>query len=115
MSEIKDILQKLLEKKISLNDAEKLLKANLIEEIGDVAKLDIFRKTRTGTPEVIFAHNKDPQILIDIISGFLKNKQFAIISRYNEEQKKKIFENFSSNKDYVIDVNDLGKIIVIKE
>jgi len=115
MSEIKDILQKLLEKKISLNDAEKLLKANLIEEIGDVAKLDIFRKTRTGTPEVIFAHNKDPQILIDIISGFLKNKQFAIISRYNEEQKKKIFEIFSNDKKYVIDVNELGKIIVIKE
>lgn len=115
MSEIKDILQKLLDEKITLNEAEKLLKANLIEEVGDVAKLDIFRKTRTGTPEVIFAQNKDPQILIDIISGFLKSKKFAIISRYNKEQKKKIFENFSSNKDYVIEVNDLGKIIVIKE
>ena len=55
MSEIKDILRKLIEKKISLEDAEKLLKANLIKEVGDLAKLDIFRKTRTGIPEVIFA------------------------------------------------------------
>jgi len=115
MSEIKDILQKLIEKKISLENAEKLLKANLIEEVGDLAKIDIFRKTRTGTPEVIFAQNKNPQMLIDIISGFLKRKNFAIISRYSEEQKRLFLENFSNNRDYIIDINELGKIIVIKE
>jgi len=115
MSEIKDILEKLLEKKISLDDAEKLLKANLVEEVGDIAKLDIFRKTRTGIPEVIFAQNKDPQVLIDIISGFLERKKFAIISRYQQAQKNLILEKFSNNKDYVIDVNELGKIIVIKK
>ena len=115
MSEIKDILLKLLEKKISLEDAEKLLKANIVEEVGEVAKLDIFRKTRTGTPEVIFAQNKDPQILKEIISGFLKRKNFTIISRYNDEQKEIILENFGNNRDYVIDINELGKIIVIKE
>ncbi|MFX0000632.1 MAG: nickel pincer cofactor biosynthesis protein LarB [Candidatus Hodarchaeota archaeon] len=115
MSEIKDILQKLLEKKISLDDAEKLLKANLVEEVGDIAKLDIFRKTRTGIPEVIFAQNKDPQILIDIISGFFERKKFVIISRYQETQKKLILEKFSNKKDYTIDINELGKIIVIKK
>lgn len=115
MSEIKDILGKLLEKKISLEDAEKLLRANLIEKVGDFAKLDIFRKTRTGTPEVILAKDKDPRILIDIISGFLKSKKFAIISRYNEEQRDIILENFGNHRDYVIDKNELGKIIIIKE
>ncbi len=115
MSEIQEILQKLLENKISREEAEKLLKANLIEEVGDVAKLDVFRKTRTGIPEVIFAKNKDPQILIGIISGFLKSKKFAIISRYNEEQRTIILENFSKNISYVIEINDLGKIIVINE
>jgi len=115
MSEIKDILGRLLEKKISLEDAEKLLKANLITDVGDLAKLDIFRKTRTGTPEVILANNKDPRILIDIISGFLKSKKFAIISRYNEEQKDIILENFGNHRDYVIDKNELGKIIIIRE
>lgn len=115
MSEIKDILQKLLEKKISLDDAEKLLKANLIEEVGDIAKLDILRKTRTGIPEVIFAQNKDPQILLDITSGFLKKNKFAIISRYNKEQKTIILERYSKNDDCIIDINELGKIIVIKE
>ncbi|MFX1429140.1 MAG: nickel pincer cofactor biosynthesis protein LarB [Promethearchaeota archaeon] len=115
MSEIKEILQKLLEKKISLDNAEKLLKANIIEKVGDVAKLDILRKTRTGIPEVIYAQNKDPQILLDIIHGFLNKNKYAIISRYNEKQKSMILEKFSNNEDYVITVNELGKIIVIKE
>ena len=115
MSEIKDILQKLIEKKISLDDAEKLLKANLVEEVGDIAKLDILRKTRTGIPEVVFAQNKDPQILLDITSGFLKKNKFAIISRYNKEQKTVILEKFSNNDDFIIDINELGKIIVIKK
>lgn len=115
MSEIKDILKNLLENKISLEDAEKLLKVNIVEEIGELAKLDIFRKTRTGTPEVIFAQNKDPQILMDIISGFLKKKKFAIISRFTEVQKNLISENLGNDEDYIIDINSLGKIIVIKE
>lgn len=115
MSEMKEVLRKLLEKKISLEEAEKLLKANLIEEVGELAKLDIFRKTRTGMPEVIFAQGKDPRMVIDIISGFLKNKKFAIVSRYNEMQKTLILENFDNNKEYAIDINDLGKVIIIKE
>ena len=98
MSEIKNILLKLLEKEISLEDAEKLLKANMIEEIGDLAKLDIFRKTRTGIPEVIYAQNKAPQLLIQISLQFLKNKKYAIISRYNEKQKTLVLEKFDNNK-----------------
>ncbi|MFX1304483.1 MAG: nickel pincer cofactor biosynthesis protein LarB [Promethearchaeota archaeon] len=112
---MKEILLKLLEKKISLEDAEKLLKANIVEEVGEVAKLDIFRKTRTGAPEVIFAQNKNSQVLLDIASGFLKNKNFAIISRYNDKQKDLVLENFGNNRDYLIDINELGKIIVIKD
>ncbi|MFX1468237.1 MAG: nickel pincer cofactor biosynthesis protein LarB [Promethearchaeota archaeon] len=111
---MRDILLKLIDKKISLEDAEKLLRVNIIEEIGDVAKLDILRKTRTGVPEVIFAQNKDPTILIEITSGFLKSKNFAIISRCNDDQKRKLFEKFGNSKDYIIDINELAKIIVIK-
>lgn len=115
MSEIKNILLKLLEKEISLEEAEKLLKANLIEEVGDLAKLDVFRKTRTGTPEVIFAQNKTPQMLIDIISQFLKSKKYAIISRYSEKQETLILEHFEKIKEILIEKYDLGKIMVVKE
>jgi NCAIR mutase (PurE)-related protein len=115
MNNIRDILKELLEKKCSIEEAEKLLKANLVENVGDLAKLDIFRKIRTGVPEVIYAEKKDPQLLIDIIIPFLRNKSFAIVSRFNEEQKEKIQNSFESNKNIDIEINRLGKIIVIKE
>ena len=115
MSDIKDILAKLLEKKISIEEAERLLRANHVEEVGDLAKLDIFRKTRTGTPEVIFAQNKEPEMVIEITKKFLQSKQFAIISRYNEDQKILIDKTFEKAENYDLDINDLGKILVIKE
>lgn len=115
MTNIKDTLTKLLEKKISIEEAEKLLRANHIEEVGDLAKLDIFRRTRTGTPEVIFAQNKDTQMVLEITRKFLQSKQYAIISRYNEAQKILLDKTFGKSEDYIIDISELGKILVIKE
>ncbi|MHA1660742.1 MAG: nickel pincer cofactor biosynthesis protein LarB [Promethearchaeota archaeon] len=115
MTNIKDILKQLIDKKLSIEDAEKLLKANLIEEVGNLAKLDIFRKMRTGVPEVIYSENKSPQMVLNIINSFLKTKKFAIISRYNEKQKDLIVKSFEENEKYDIKINELGKIIIIKE
>jgi len=114
MDNIRDILKELMEKKCSIEEAEKLLKADLIENIGDLAKLDIFRKTRTGVPEVIYAEKKDSQLLIDIIISFIKNKSFAIISRYNEDQKTLIENTFESDETLALEINQLAKIIIIK-
>ncbi|MFW9899281.1 MAG: nickel pincer cofactor biosynthesis protein LarB [Candidatus Thorarchaeota archaeon] len=115
MDNIKEILLKLLEKEYSIEEAEKLLKANLVEDIGNLAKLDVFRKTRTGVPEVILAQNKEPQTIIDIIERFLKTNKFAIISRYIERQREIIIETFGNEVKYDIEINELGKIIIIKE
>ena len=114
MDDMKDILKELMDEKISIEEAEKLLKAKLIEDVGDLAKLDVFRKTRTGVPEVIYAQSKNAQMVIDIITSFLKSKKFAIISRYNEEQKEIIVKTFQQNN-FEVYINDLGKIIVVKE
>ncbi|MFX1278990.1 MAG: nickel pincer cofactor biosynthesis protein LarB [Promethearchaeota archaeon] len=115
MSEINEILNKLIDKKISIQEAERLLRANQIEEVGDFAKLDLFRKTRTGMPEVIYAQNKTASVVIEIIEKFLENKNFAVISRYNDKQKTIIEQTFEKSIKYEINISKLGKIIVIKE
>jgi NCAIR mutase (PurE)-related protein len=115
MDDIKTILKRLLDKEISLDEAEKLLKANIIEDVGNLAKLDVLRKTRTGIPEVIYAKKKSADVLIEIINSFLKNNHFAIISRFNKEQKELILNKYEKNENLEIQINDLGKIIIIKE
>jgi NCAIR mutase (PurE)-related protein len=108
-------LNLLLRKECSIEEAEKLLKANTIEEVGDFAKLDIFRKHRTGIVEVIYAENKTPNIVVEIIHSFLAKNKFAIVSRFTEEQKIAVDKEFEGKESFSIDINDLAKIIIVKE
>ncbi|MHA2007279.1 MAG: nickel pincer cofactor biosynthesis protein LarB [Promethearchaeota archaeon] len=112
---MKDILKKLLAKEISVEEAEKQLKLNSIEEVGELAKLDLFRKARTGIPEVVFAQNKQPQMVLEISKSFLQNKKFSIISRFTEEQKNLLYETYGNAEDFTIEINEMGKIIVLKD
>lgn len=66
---MKEILEKLKDGKISLEEAEKSLRSLYIMEIEDFAKLDTHRGIRTGVPEVIFAEEKENSDLVKIISG----------------------------------------------
>ena len=115
MDEIREILNRLLQNKCSIEEAEKLLKANSIEEVGDFAKLDIFRKVRTGIVEVIYAENKKPELTLDIIHSFLKKNKFAIVSRYGEETVSLILKEFENNDNYLVEINEHAKILIVKE
>lgn len=114
LENIKEILNRLLEKRCSLEEAEKLLKANIIEKVGDLAKLDILRKMRTGIVEVVFAENKDSEMLIEIIKSFLKSKKFCIISRFTDNQKEAVYNEFGRNDELSLEVNDLAKTIIVR-
>jgi NCAIR mutase (PurE)-related protein len=114
MENIRDILDKLLQKKCSVEEAEKILKANVIEEVGNLAKLDVLRKLRTGIVEVIYAEHKKPEILIEIIQKFLDKNKFTIISRYKSDQLDLINKTYRDDKDYQIEINQLAKTIIIK-
>ena len=115
MDDIREILNRLLKKECSVEEAEKLLKAKAVEEGGDFAKLDVFRKTRTGIVEVIYAENKKPEVTLDIIYSFLKKNRFAIVSRYKEELIPLISKEFENNETYSVDINEFGKTLIVKE
>lgn len=114
MENIREILKRLLEKRCSIDDAEKLLKANLIEEVGDLAKLDVLRKMRTGIVEVIYAENKSADMILQIIKSFLGTNKFAIVSRFTEKQHNAIIREFGNNSELSIEYNELARTIIIK-
>jgi len=90
------------------------LKANLIEEVGDLAKLDVLRKMRTGIVEVIYAENKSSDMILKIIKSFLESNKFAIVSRFKENQKDAIFNKYSNNPKFFVQYNELARIIIVK-
>ena len=83
--EIKEILQKLQNNEISLEQAEKQIKNNQYEDLG-YAKIDHNRKERIGTSEVIFCQNKPNEFLSKICTSIYKENGEVLGTRATKEQ-----------------------------
>ncbi|MBY9007950.1 MAG: nickel pincer cofactor biosynthesis protein LarB [Candidatus Lokiarchaeota archaeon] len=112
---MREILEKLLNNEIKIKEAERILKSNYIKNVEEFAQLDLFRQTRTGIPEVIFAQNKNSELLLNILHSYLEENKFVIISRFTEKQLLLIKEKYEHDKSYNTDINEIGRIIVIRE
>lgn len=84
---MKDILTDLINGRISVDDAEKMLKVTQIQEIGDNIKFDSARENRVGVPEAVYAQGKTDDDLINIINNIDSIDNLMITrlpeSRYN--------------------------------
>ncbi len=81
---MREVLEKLARGEISLDEAEKALKILAVEEVGDLARLDIGREVRHGIPEVVIAEGKTPEDVAQITSKALARNGRVIISRADE-------------------------------
>jgi NCAIR mutase (PurE)-related protein len=91
---LRDILEKLRNGEISVDDAEKALKINSIASVADFARLDVGRVTRRGVPEIVFAEGKSNDDLLRICDRMLQSNGRTIVSRLDEEQLHKLKERF---------------------
>lgn len=78
---LREILERVAKGQISMEEAERLLRVLAIEEIGNLAKVDIGREFRKGIPEIILAEGKRPGDLAEIALRMLSESGRAIISR----------------------------------
>ncbi len=88
--DIYEILKSLELGKISAKNAKKLLSLYSIEEIDNIAKIDINRQKRRGIPEVIFAENKELEEIKNIIKKTIEKTNTVVISRINKKDYQKI-------------------------
>ncbi|MEN6592672.1 MAG: nickel pincer cofactor biosynthesis protein LarB [Methanobacterium sp.] len=109
---MKEILQKLKDGKISLEEAEKRLKSMQIKEIEDFAKLDTCRDVRTGIPEVIFAENKENGDLIKIINVATRHGR-VMVTKLNQEKYEAIKEQLNLPEGFKQEYNHRAKILLI--
>ncbi|ADP78015.1 1-(5-phosphoribosyl)-5-amino-4-imidazole- carboxylate (AIR) carboxylase [Methanothermus fervidus DSM 2088] len=92
---MREILKKLADGKISIKEAEKLIKSFQIKEIEDLAKFDLGREVRTGIPEVVLSIGKSPEKIAKIIKAC--GNKGLIITRLNESKYKKIVTKLPKN------------------
>ncbi|CAG0999088.1 Pyridinium-3,5-biscarboxylic acid mononucleotide synthase [Methanosarcinales archaeon] len=83
--DISDILKKVKNNDLSLDEAEKQLRIINFELLSDIAKVDVHRAKRVGIPEAIIADCKTSEDVVSIARVHLKNEGRAIITRACED------------------------------
>ncbi len=109
---MKEILEKVAQKQLSIAEAEKLLRILAIDEIENVANIDSHRELRKGVPEVILADGKETIHLTEIVDKMLDSRGRSIVSRCSPMQIKAI--KAAVPKDAVLQVFDTTRMIVVK-
>lgn len=110
---LRELLEKLVKGQISIDDAESSLRLLAIEEVGNLAKIDIGREIRKGIPEVILAEGKTLGDVTEIALRMMNEKGRAIISRASGDQMDGIRK--IAPHDAFLQVYDKVGIVVIKK
>ncbi|MHA1110982.1 MAG: nickel pincer cofactor biosynthesis protein LarB [Promethearchaeota archaeon] len=113
MRDLREILKKFKKGEINEEDVLKHLKIDYLEKVEQDVKLDILRMERTGFPEIIFAQSKPNDILLNLVSKYLKSREFILISRMREDQYSLLEQFVEENPDFEMIVNKKGKIAKI--
>ena len=112
---MKDILERLVNREINIDEAERLISSNKILEFDDIAKLDISRNERTGFPEAVFAPSKNYDDLLLIIEKFIENRDDdLIITKLSPERYERILSDLS-NDSLIYDYNKRAQILIIRK
>ena len=112
---MKDILEKLVEGELNIDEAIAILKSDAILEFDDIAKFDNNRHQRTGFPEAVFSPSKDYEDLLLIIKRYLESKEDdLIVTKLSGERYEKILNDLGQNS-FVFDYNRRAQILVIRK
>ena len=83
---MRDILEKLARGTISVDEAERELKFDIVEKVSGIARLDVARELRRGVPEIVFGEGKSVEDLIAISARILEKNGRAILTRVDNIQ-----------------------------
>ncbi|MBP5373155.1 MAG: nickel pincer cofactor biosynthesis protein LarB [Clostridia bacterium] len=121
MSETKKVLQSVKEGKISVEEAELMLKTQPLIDLG-YAKVDTHRALRQGAAEVIFGEKKTAEQITGIVSAMQSSGQNGVlITRLSEAKFKKlavngVIEYFSEAQAAIVGekraADGLGRIVI---
>lgn len=93
MMETKEILEKVKQGEISIEEAESYFRRAPFDEMG-YAKLDTHRKTRSGFPEVIFCSGKADEHLVPIVERLYEANGEVFGTRASRHQYELLKEKF---------------------
>ena len=106
--DLRDLLEKIKDNKLSIDDALEKLKNLPYEDIG-YANIDHHREIRTGYPEVIYCEGKSDEHILGIIERMMEKGSNILGTRCRKETFEKIKEIYP-NCEY----EELSKVLKIQ-
>ncbi len=83
-----------------------------IEDLENIAKLDVGRETRKGLPEIILAEGKEPEDVARIAEAMVRRTRRAIISRADKRQYRAIRSTLRGGAS--IEYKRRSKLVLVK-
>ena len=111
---MREILIKLLDGRISIDDAVQELKVTQVQEIGENIKFDVGRENRVGVPEAIYAQGKTDEDLLDIINN-INDLNNIMITRLPESRFNHIYNKINDDTKKFIKYYSKGSILTINK
>lgn len=111
--DLKEILLKVSTKNMNIEDAYTQIKKLSLVDIDDIVQFDMFRDSRTGVPEVVYAEFKTPEHCIEIIQKVVPKKKVVLFTRLKKEHKQAFNEFFRTNRELKMELSNLGNSAII--
>lgn len=109
---LREVLEKLAKGEVSLQEAETTLRLLAVEDVGNLARLDVGREIRHGAPEVVIADGKLPGDVARIVKQALTQMQRVIISRVSEDHLEALKALAMEGENKLFEVR--GRTVVIR-
>jgi len=93
---LKELLEKLRDGKVEVDEVTERLKSLPFEDIG-FASIDHHRHLRRGFPEVIFGLGKKAGQIVKIIEKMVEKEENVLVTRLNDSKAKVIKKHFPSS------------------
>ncbi|SES80387.1 hypothetical protein SAMN04488587_1090 [Methanococcoides vulcani] len=95
--ELKKILRQVKDNKTDLEVAESQIRSMGYVQISDIAKLDTFRKCRTGVMEAILAEGKEADDIVEIAKAQVDATGRVLITRLDEDKVTALKRSFGND------------------
>jgi hypothetical protein len=111
--ELKELLNEVSEKKISIEDAYHQIKKLSLVNVDDIVQFDVFRDARTGIPEVVYSEYKTPEHCVEIIQKVVPKKKVVLFTRLKNDHKIALTNFLASNQEFLYEMPKLGNSAII--
>lgn len=96
--ELKNILNKVHDNELDLETAEAQIRSMGYVPVSDIAKVDIFRRHRTGIMEAILAEGKDPEDVVEIAKAQVAATGRVLITRLGVKHRESLESYFKHDE-----------------